>query len=388
MVSWAFNGLLDRVLARSYLRGILALVLVLFLTGVTFALAVPFARGYGTLMALLPMAWAFGLRHGFDADHVVAIDNVTRKLLTDTPHSHPYLVGLFFSLGHSSVVIIASLVVALTASSIDNHLGDAGSAVLGWVGTTVSIVFLIVLAGWNAVICWRIWKGLKEEAISEREREIVERVTGEAVEAFVDVGRGSQEIKARDDEVQPAEDPAFKDGFPFKVSVSVKDDAAQKDAVPSPTKSDRIIPHHTHHHLTYGGLMTRLFSRVFGYVDKPWKMLPVGFLFGLGFDTATEIALLSITAIQASEGMPPGLIMFLSALFTLGMALSDTADSILMASLYQWALLTPLRKLYYNLIITMASVSLAVVVAALSILSAYQSSSPDATGPFWDAVGA
>ncbi|WP_354137239.1 HoxN/HupN/NixA family nickel/cobalt transporter [Bradyrhizobium sp. LB11.1] len=245
------------------------------------------------VMATALLAWVFGLRHAVDADHIAAIDNVVRKLMQagDTPRS----VGLYFALGHSTVVVIATMLLALGVVSLggDSLLKDIGSLI----GTSVSALFLLVIAAINLAIfagLWRTFRMAREQGVH---------------------------------------------------------DAAGLDAL-----------------LVNRGFLARLLGPMFRLVTKPWHMFPLGLLFGLGFDTATEIGLLSISATEAARGASLADILVFPALFASGMALVDTADSTLMVSAYRWAFVDPMRKLWYNLTITGASVAVALFIGGIEAL--------------------
>ena len=245
------------------------------------------------VMATALLAWVFGLRHAVDADHIAAIDNVVRKLMQagDTPRS----VGLYFALGHSSVVVVASMLLAFGVVSLggDSLLKEVGSLI----GTSVSALFLLAVAAINLAIfagLWRTFRAAREQGVH---------------------------------------------------------DAAGLDAL-----------------LANRGFLGRLFGPMFRLVTKPWHMFPLGLLFGLGFDTATEIGLLSISASEAERGASLADILVFPALFASGMALVDTADSALMVSAYRWAFVDPLRKLWYNLTITGASVAVALFIGGVEAL--------------------
>lgn len=245
------------------------------------------------VMATAMLAWVFGLRHAVDADHIAAIDNVVRKLMQagDTPRS----VGLYFALGHSSVVVVATMLLALGVVSLggDSLLKDIGSLI----GTSVSALFLLVIAAINLAIFARLWRTFR---------------------------------------------------------------AAREQGVHDAAGLDKL--------LTNRGVLARLFGPMFRLVTKPWHMLPLGLLFGAGFDTATEIGLLSISTTEAARGASLADILVFPALFASGMALVDTADSALMVSAYRWAFIDPLRKLWYNLTITGASVAVALFIGGIEAL--------------------
>ncbi|UVO38425.1 HoxN/HupN/NixA family nickel/cobalt transporter [Bradyrhizobium arachidis] len=246
-----------------------------------------------TIMATALLAWVFGLRHAVDADHIAAIDNVVRKLMQagDTPRS----VGLYFALGHSTVVVVATMLLALGVVSLggDSLLKNIGSLI----GTSVSALFLLAIAAINLAIFAGLWRTFRE---------------------------------AREQGVH---------------------DAAGLEAL-----------------LAHRGFLARLLGPMFRLVTKPWHMFPLGLLFGLGFDTVTEIGLLSISATEAARGATLADILVFPAVFASGMALVDTADSALMVSAYRWAFVDPMRKLWYNLTITGASVAVALLIGGIEAL--------------------
>ncbi len=240
------------------------------------------------------LAWVFGLRHAVDADHIAAIDNVVRKLMQQG--ERPRAAGLFFSLGHSTVVILAAILLAFTAAAMKDRMSDF-KTVGGVVGTAVSALFLLLIAGANLIILIGVWKTFR----------------------------------------------------------SVREGGA--------------LDHESLDILLSGrGFLARIFRPMFKVVTKTWHMYPLGFLFGLGFDTATEIGLLSISASEAAQGMSPWQTLVFPALFTAGMALVDTADSAMMVSAYGWAFVNPIRKLWYNLTITAASVVVALFIGGIEAL--------------------
>ena len=259
------------------------------------------------------LAYTFGLRHAFDADHIAAIDNVVRKLMQDG--KRPFSVGFFFSLGHSTIVVLASLAIAVTASALEGRL-DRVHDLGGIVGTAISASFLLVIGLANLVILRAIW------AAFQRARRGA-RITDEDLDALL-AGRG---------------------------------------------------------------LLARIFRPVFHVVSRSWHMYPVGVLFGLGFDTATEIGVLGISATQAAAGTSFWTILVFPALFTAGMSLMDTTDSVLMTGAYGWAFVKPIRKLWYNLTITAASVAVALFIGGLEALGLIADKLA-LTGGFWRAIGA
>jgi high-affinity nickel-transport protein len=248
-------------------------------------------RHYPLLLGTALLAYGLGLRHAVDADHIAAIDNVTRKLMQE--RKRPVAVGFFFSLGHSTVVVLASAALAATAMALSHRLVNYHE-VGGVVGTAVSSIFLLTLAVMNLFILAAVWR------------------------AFQRVRRGGPLVEEDLDTL-----------------------------------------------LAGRGLLARIFRPLFGMIRESWHMYPLGLLFGLGFDTATEIGLLGISAAEASRGLPIWSILVFPALFTAGMSLLDTTDSVLMLGAYGWAFVKPIRKLYYNLTITFVSVLTALLVGGI-----------------------
>lgn len=267
--------------------------------------------GQPALLGTALLAWVFGLRHAVDADHIAAIDNVVRKLMQEG--KRPAAVGFFFSLGHSTVVVLASAAIAAAAAAMQDRL-QGFKAIGSIVGTSVSAVFLLIIALVNLVILHGVWRSFRQ------------------------VSRGG----------------AF--------------DTEALDTL-----------------LAGRGLLARLFRPLFGSVRRSWHMYPLGFLFGLGFDTATEVGLLGIAATQAARGMSPWQALVFPALFTAGMALVDTTDSVLMAGAYGWAFVQPLRKLWYNLTITAASVLVALLIGGVEAFGLL-ADRLGLEGGFWSAV--
>jgi high-affinity nickel-transport protein len=245
-----------------------------------------------SLMAASLLAWCYGLRHAVDADHIAAIDNVTRKMMQQGKRSIG--IGAWFSLGHSSIVILASLAIAATAAAFQNNMGWFHH-IGGVIGTAVSACFLLAMALVNLVILKSVWRNFRQWKRGEV-------LTADALE------------------------------------------------------------------MTGGGMMSWLFNSAFKMVNKSWHMYLVGFLFGLGFDTATEIGVLGISVASASSGMSIWSIMVFPVLFASGMMLVDTLDNILMVNAYGWAFNKPQRKLYYNMTITGTSVVAALFIGGLEAL--------------------
>jgi high-affinity nickel-transport protein len=258
------------------------------------------------------LAWLFGLRHAFDADHIAAIDNVVRKLMQQD--KAPLSVGFFFSLGHSTIVVLASVAIAATAAAMQDTF-DSVHDLGGVIGTSVSAVFLLLIGLANLLVLKGLWS------------------------AFATVRR---------------------DG--------------------------RLADEHLDMLLAGRGLLARLFHPLFRVVTRSWHMYPIGFLFGLGFDTATEIGLLGISATQAARGMSIWAILVFPALFTAGMSLMDTIDSMLMTRAYGWAFVNPIRKLWYNLTITAGSVVVAIFIGGTEALGLI-GDKLQFEGRFWGVVG-
>jgi high-affinity nickel-transport protein len=280
------------------------------------ALTLAASLRYPLLIGYAIAAFGFGLRHAVDADHISAIDNVTRKLMQEG--KRPALVGFFFSLGHSSVVFIMSLLVAGGSAYIATNLASDSSQLKqigGLIGTSVSALFLFAIAIINIIILV------------------------EVVRAF----RGA-------------------------------------------TRGDGYDEEQVEEYLNQRGFFARIFRPLFRGIDASWKMYPIGFLFGLGFDTATEVGLLSTASIFATQHVPFLIVLLLPLLFTAGMSLADTTDGVLMLGAYGWAFVKPIRKLYYNMTITLISVLVALVVGLLETLSVV-SGQLSLSGPFWDLIG-
>ncbi|RQH07072.1 HoxN/HupN/NixA family nickel/cobalt transporter [Paraburkholderia dinghuensis] len=269
-------------------------------------------RDYPLLMGSSLLAYSLGLRHAVDADHIAAIDNVTRKLMQTG--QRPIGVGLMFSLGHSTVVVLASLAIVATTLELRRRFGDFRE-IGSMIGTLVSTFFLFAIALVNLVTL----KSL--------------------VGAFRRVRRGE---RYEDEDLNQL--------------------------------------------LANRGLLARLFRPLFRLITRPSHMYFLGFLFGLGFDTASEVALLGIAAAGATQGLPIWSILVFPVLFTAGMTLIDTIDSVLMTGAYGWAFIKPVRKLYYNITITTVSVLVAVLVGAIEGLGLI-AGRMHLEGRFWTFIG-
>src|ERR1017187_2662922 len=251
-------------------------------------------HGFPVLLGTAFLAYSFGLRHAVDADHIAAIDNVTRKLMQQG--KRPVAVGLMFSLGHSTIVIVGSIAIAATALALQHRI-DAVREIGGVIGTLVSALFLFGIAIVNIVVLQSI------------------------IRSFWRVKRG-----------EPYVDEDF----------------------------DMLLGNR--------GFLSRLFRPMFNLIRSSWHMYPLGLLFGLGFDTATEIGLLGISAAEASKGLSLWSILVFPVLFAAGMSLIDSTDNILMLGAYGWAYVKPIRKLYYNITVTSVSVMVAFAVGGIEAL--------------------
>ena len=249
---------------------------------------------FPVLLGTAFLAYSFGLRHAVDADHIAAIDNVTRKLMHQG--RRPVTVGLMFSLGHSTIVVVGSIGIAATALAL-HHRIDAAREIGSLIGTLVSTFFLFTIAVVNLIVLRSI------------------------LAAFQRVRRGGTYIEEDFDLL-----------------------------------------------LGNRAFFSRLFRPAFNMISKSWHMYPLGFLFGLGFDTATEIGVLGISASEAAKGLSLWSILVFPALFAAGMSLVDTTDNILMLGAYGWAFVKPIRKLYYNITITCVSVIVALAVGGIEAL--------------------
>ncbi len=289
-----------------------ALVTVLIVTNIlAWIWALIAFRQFPVLLGTALLAYTFGLRHAFDADHIAAIDNVTRRLMQ--AGKRPISVGFFFSLGHSTVVIAASILVALMVSALQTRFENF-KEIGAVIGTSVSALFLLGIAGANAIVLVGVWR------------------------MFNAVRRGHHLV---DEELD-------------------------------------IL-------LSQRGFFGRLFRSFFNMITKSWHMYPLGALFGLGFDTATEIGLLGISAAQGTQGLSLWAILIFPTLFTAGMSLMDTADSIFMVGAYGWAFVKPIRKLYYNMTITLVSVIVALLIGGVEALGLI-GSKLGFDGGFWETI--
>ncbi len=275
----------------SSVAGLFVILILFNIAAWAWALAV--CQGRPALLGAALLAWVFGLRHAVDADHIAAIDNTVRKLMQQG--ERPVATGLFFSLGHSTVVFVAVVLLAITTAALRDDLATFKSYG-GAVGVSISAIFLLLIAILNLFILRSVWRSFR---------------------------------------------------------------AARNGALDYGTASE----------MHAGGVIGWLFRPLFRVVNKSWHLYPVGLLFGLGFDTATEIGLLSIAASEAASGLSPWHILVFPALFTASMALLDTADSALMVGAYGWAFVNPIRKLWYNLTITAVSVVVALLIGSIEAIA-------------------
>ncbi len=274
--------------------------------------AVSAFHGYPVLLGTAFLAYTFGLRHAVDADHIAAIDNVTRKLMQQG--QRPVGVGVYFSLGHSTVVFGLSVAIAMTSVALKDKF-DSFDNVGGIVGTSVSAFFLLAIAVANMIILLSVYRTFR-----------VVKNGGTYVDEDIDLV------------------------------------------------------------LSKRGFFGRIFRFLFKLIGRSWHMYLLGFLFGLGFDTATEVGLLGISATEASRGLPIWSILVFPTLFTAGMALIDATDGILMLGAYGWAFVKPIRKLYYNMTITFVSVLVALIIGGIEALGLIGDQFK-MQGLFWDSIG-
>ncbi|GKZ38112.1 hypothetical protein AbraIFM66950_010059 [Aspergillus brasiliensis] len=321
------------------LPAIAIILFIAFINVVVWIAAAIVLRYYPSLVSNAVLSYTLGLRHAFDADHISAIDLMTRRLLATG--QKPVTVGTFFSLGHSTIVIITSIVVAATAAAISSRF-DSFSTIGGIIGTSVSAAFLILLGLMNAYILFKLYKQMQK---------------------VLDLPEGQE------DEVWKIEG---------------------------------------------GGVLFSVLKRMFKLIDRPWKMYPLGILFGLGFDTSSEIALLGISSVEAAKGTNFWVILIFPVLFTAGMCLLDTTDGALMLSLYVQPSANflppksdtssdapligedtevepsknhrdPVAFLYYSIVLTCLTVMVAIVIGVIQLLTLVLNVA-NPTGKFWDGV--
>ena len=259
-------------------------------------LLLAYAANHTGFLWLGGIAYTLGLRHAFDADHIAAIDNTTRKLLQSG--KKPMGVGFFFSLGHSTVVLIVAVALGLAVRwVVQGVFANSGElrSVGGAIGTSVSGSFLILIGVLNLLVLIDLVRVYRKMRNGEYDRGALE------------------------------------------------------------------------HDLVAGGFMTRIFGRLFRVIEHSWQMYPIGFLFGLGFDTASEVAFLAVSAGAAAQGVPLVAILSLPLIFAAGMSLMDTMDGAFMSKAYEWAFASPIRKVFYNLTVTSLSVFVALFVGVAQL---------------------
>ncbi|TDZ40719.1 High-affinity nickel transport protein nic1 [Colletotrichum trifolii] len=279
------------------------------------------------LISPAALSYVLGLRHALDADHISAIDLMTRRLIASG--QRPVTVGTFFSLGHSTIVIVTCVVVAATSGALRDRF-DGFTRVGNIVGTSVSAAFLLILCAGNGWVLYKLIRRLGVVLDQERRRAL----TGEIPE---------------DDENDAATDLK----------------------------------------LEGEGFLAGVFRKVFRVVDRPWKMFPLGILFGLGFDTSSEIAILGLSSLHGAQGTSIWLILIFPVLFTAGMCLLDTTDGALMMALYTSKAFARDRVviLYYSIVLTGITVLVSAFIGIIQVLSLIQNvASPE--GSFWDGVDA
>ena len=305
---WSRLGLMLAVILGLHLVGWVTLVFILDPARLSLG-----SKAFGIGVGLT--AYTLGLRHAFDADHIAAIDNTTRKLMNDG--QRPLAVGFFFSLGHSTVVFALAVLLATGVKAIIGPVEDDSSTLhhyTGLIGTSISGAFLYLIAILNIVVLVSILR------------------------VFARMRRGDYDEAELEQQLENR------------------------------------------------GLLNRFLGRFTKSVTKSWHMYPVGLLFGLGFDTATEIALLVLAGTSAAAGLPWFAILCLPVLFTAGMCLLDTIDGSFMNFAYGWAFSNPVRKIYYNITITGLSVAVALLIGSIELLGLF-AGQLQWRGPFWDWLG-
>lgn len=287
---WLDVGLLASIIAALHIIGFGALILLVAPNHYQVGTQV-FGIGLGVT------AYTFGLRHAFDADHIAAIDNTTRKLMSDG--SKPKSVGFWFAMGHSTMVLVMAVLVIAGTQAVSSLLNEDSPVrnALGLAGTLASGGFLYLIAAINIVALiaiWRVFVALRDGQFDEREL---------------------------------------------------------NDA------------------LDNRGVLARILRPIMKRIKRPIGMFPVGVLFGLGFDTATEVALLALAGSGAAAGLPWYAVLVLPVLFAAGMSLMDTADGLFMTVAYDWAFANPIRKIYYNFTITGLSIAVALLIGTIELVS-------------------
>jgi high-affinity nickel-transport protein len=262
------------------------------------------------------LAYTFGLRHAFDADHIAAVDNTTRKLMADQAEQgserKPLSVGFWFSLGHSTIVFGLAFLLSAGVKALANPVEDDNSALhstTGVIGASVSGIFLWILGILNLMVLLGIMR------------------------VFREMRQGRY------------------------------DEAELED------------------HLNKRGFLNRFLGGLTKSVRKPWHIYPIGVLFGLGFDTATEVGLLVLAGGAAAFNLPFYAILVLPILFAAGMCLADTVDGVFMNAAYGWAFAKPVRKIFYNITITSISVAVALIIGTIELISVVADQAHITSGP-------
>ena len=321
--AWSrFRGSLDARDRRS-LYGMATVIVLLHVVGfgVLLLLVVPARYDLGTAgvytVGVGVLAYTFGLRHAFDADHIAAVDNTTRKLLADAHEGRgdgrkPLSVGFWFSLGHSTIVFALAFLLSIGVKALAGQVEDDGSTlhdITGVIGVSVSGTFLWILGILNLVVLIGIIKVFRQMRRGEYDEATLEK------------------------------------------------------------------------HLDNRGFMNRFLGGLTKSVRKAWHIYPVGVLFGLGFDTATEVGLLVLAGGAAAFNLPFYAILVLPIIFAAGMCLMDTIDGVFMNVAYGWAFARPVRKIYYNMTITAVSVAVALVIGTIELVSVLTERLDITTGP-------
>ncbi len=292
---FSVGGLFSGVGEWTRVAGLYGVIVLLHILG--WGLYLHYAAHYPALVGLGLVAYLFGLRHAFDADHIAAIDDTVRYMLQKD--KHPLAVGFFFSLGHSTIVLGLSVAIAFAASAIKRDLPQLQN-LGGVIGTGVSGVFLMLIGFLNLRVLLDILKVWQQ------------------------------------------------------------------------AKTGRHSHQHLESLLAQRGMLNRLFGgRLRQLMSHSWQMYPLGLLFGLGFDTASEVGLLAMTAGASAGDLPVPAVLSLPILFAAGMTLMDTTDGVLMSKAYRWALLNPVRKIFYNVTTTGLSVAVALVIGSIELLQVF-----------------
>ncbi|KAL7272575.1 hypothetical protein RUND412_004611 [Rhizina undulata] len=302
------------------------ILLLIFINAIVWAGVGVVLNFHRSLMGTAVLAYTLGLRHALDADHISAIDLMTRRLIASG--QRPVTVGTYFSLGHSTIVIITSIAVAATAAALSDRF-DGFSRIGSIIGTSVSAAFLLILAVMNGYILYRLVLQMRKAISNGNTEEGDIESDGNALAGWKVEG---------------------------------------------------------------AGCLMQVFRGAFKMIDRPWKMYPLGVLFGLGFDTSSEVALLGIASIEAAQGTSIWLILIFPILFTgydvtAGMCLLDTTDGALMSALYSSSSLASdtIAIMYYSIILTVVTIIVAIIIGTIQLLTLILNVA-EPKGPFWDGV--